>query len=257
MDHKVIITAGATGIGAAIADKFLSDGAQVHIGDIDPNAITAVSDKPGLSASVTDVSDEASIKQMFDDALANMGGLTVLVNCAGIAGPTSILENIELADWRKCLAVNLDGAFLCAKQAIPHLKEAKGGSIINISSTAGLMGYPMRSPYASSKWAIIGLTKTLAMELGPYGVRVNAICPGSVDGPRMDAVIAAESIQRGVEAEIIRDRYTADTSMRTFITVDDIANMATFLASPLAARVSGQAIPVDGHTCNAGALEDI
>ena len=255
MDQKIIVTAGASGIGAAIVDKFLSEGAQVHVADIDANAIAIVSEQSNLTASVTDVSDEASVANMFDAALNNMGGLTTLVNCAGIAGPTAVVENITLEQWRRCLAVNLDGAFLCCRQAVPYLKKARAGSIINISSTAGLMGYQLRSPYASSKWALIGLTKTLAMELGPFGIRVNAICPGSVDGPRMDAVIAAEAEKKGLEARVIRERYTADSSLRTFISVEDIANMVAFLTSPLAARVSGQAIPVDGHIVNAGSLE--
>ncbi len=252
MGHKVIVTAGASGIGRAIAEAFLADGAQVHIADLN---IEAVEDRPNLTASVANVADEDSVAQLFDDALGHLGGLSVLINCAGIAGPTAALENIALKDWHDCLAVNLDGTFLCSRLAIPHLKAAGAGSIVNISSTAGLMGYPLRSPYASAKWALIGLTKTMAMELGPFGVRVNAICPGSVDGPRMDRVIAAEAEKKGVEAQVIRDRYTADTSLRTFIDAEDIADMAVFLSSPQAHRVSGQAIPVDGHVVNAGSLE--
>ncbi len=254
MENKVIVTAGASGIGAAIAEKFLSQGALVHIADIDAKAVHALTEREGLSSSVTDVSDEGSIATMFDTALSNMGGLTTLVNCAGIAGPTAAIENIDLEDWQKCLAVNLDSSFLCTKHVVPFLKEARAGSIINISSTAGLMGYPLRSPYASAKWALIGLTKTLAMELGPFGIRANVICPGSVEGPRMDAVIAAEARQKGVDAQVIRDRYTASASLRTFISTGDIANMAAFLASPEAERVSGQSITVDGHTENAGSL---
>jgi NAD(P)-dependent dehydrogenase (short-subunit alcohol dehydrogenase family) len=254
-DQKIIVTAGASGIGAAIVDKFLSGGAQVHIADIDGGAVAALAERPGLTTSMADVSNEDDVAALFKTAVANMDGLTVLVNCAGIAGPTAAVENIDLEDWRACLAVSLDGTFLCSRQAIPYLKEAGAGSIINMSSTAGLMGYPLRAPYASAKWALIGLTKTLAMELGPFGIRVNAICPGSVDGPRMDAVIAAESAQKGIKAQVIRDRYTADSSLRTFVSVEDIANMAAFLVSAQAARVSGQAIPVDGHVVNAGGLE--
>ncbi len=255
MEQKIIVTAGASGIGAAIVDQFLSEGAQVHIADADAGALAVQVERPGLTASLCDVADEKNVAEMFDAALTNMGGLTALINCAGIAGPTATVETITLEQWRRCLAVNLDGTFLCCRQAVPYLKETGVGSIINISSTAGLMGYPLRSPYASSKWALIGLTKTLAMELGPFGIRVNAICPGSVDGPRMDAVIAAEANKKGVAAQIVRDRYAADTSLRTFVSVEDIANMAVFLASPQSARVSGQAIPVDGHIVNAGSLE--
>lgn len=256
MQQKVIVTAGGSGIGKAIADKFLAGGAHVHIADISPEAVDAQSGTTNLTASVADVSDEDSVAEMFNAAITNLGGLTTMVNCAGIAGPTAALEHIALQDWRACLAVNLDGAFLCSRMAIPHLKAIGSGSIVNISSTAGLMGYPLRSPYASAKWALIGLTKTMAMELGPYGIRVNVICPGSVDGPRMDRVIAAEAAKKGVEAEVIRDRYTADSSLRTFIDAEDIANMVSFLSSDEARRVSGQAIPVDGHVVNAGSLEE-
>ena len=255
MTQKIIVTAGASGIGAGIVEKFLSEGALVHIADVDKSALETLAQRPGLTSSLCDVSNEQNVIDLFDAAVDGMGGLTGLVNCAGIAGPTAAVEHIELAAWQACLGVNLDGAFLCCKQAVPHLKKAGAGSVINISSTAGMMGYPLRAPYASSKWALIGFTKTLAMELGPYGIRVNAICPGSVDGPRMDAVIAAESEQKGIDAQIIRDRYTADSSLRPFISIEDIANMAFFLASPEGARVSGQAIPVDGHIVNAGSLE--
>jgi NAD(P)-dependent dehydrogenase (short-subunit alcohol dehydrogenase family) len=254
MDQKVIVTAGASGIGAAIAEKFLSVGAQVHVADINP--VDASTEHPCLTSSLTDVSKEEQVASLFETALEKMAGLTTLVNCAGIAGPTAAIENIELEDWRRCIAVNLDATFLCSKYAVPHLKAARAGSIINISSTAGQMGYPMRAPYSSSKWALIGLTKTLAMELGPYDIRVNAICPGSVDGPRMDAVITAEAKQKGVSEEIIRKGYTYSASLRTFISARDVANMAFFLASPEAERVSGQAIPVDGHIVNATFPED-
>jgi len=178
MTQKIIVTAGASGIGAGIVEKFLSEGALVHIADVDKSALETLAQRPGLTSSLCDVSNEQNVIDLFDAAVDGMGGLTGLVNCAGIAGPTAAVEHIELAAWQACLGVNLDGAFLCCKQAVPHLKKAGAGSVINISSTAGMMGYPLRAPYASSKWALIGFTKTLAMELGPYGIRVNAICPG-------------------------------------------------------------------------------
>ncbi len=249
MEQKVIVTAGASGIGAAIAEKFLSLGAKVHVADVNP--AEPAGENANLTSTITDVSNEEQVAALFETALENMDGLTTLVNCAGIAGPTAAIEDIALDDWRACIAVNLDATFLCSKYAAPHLKEKRTGSIINISSTAGLMGYPMRAPYASAKWALIGLTKTLAMELGPFDIRVNAICPGSVDGPRMDAVIAKEARQKGVDEDVIRKGYTYSASLRTFISAQDIAEMAAFLASPEAERVSGQAIPVDGHIVNA------
>ena len=165
--HKVIVTAGASGIGAAIAERFLKDGSQVHIADVNAEAMAGLESRPELTSSVTDVSDEKSVSEMFDQALDAMGGLNVMVNCAGIAGPTAAIEDVTLDDWRTCLAVNLDATFLCSREAVPYLKKSDNASIINMSSTAGLMGYPMRTPYVSAKWALIGLTKTLAMELGP------------------------------------------------------------------------------------------
>ncbi|MYD75974.1 MAG: SDR family oxidoreductase, partial [Gammaproteobacteria bacterium] len=183
------------------------------------------------------------------------GGVDILVNCAGIAGPTALVEEISLKDWHRCIAVNLDSAFLYCRALIPAMREAGRGCIINISSTAGWHGFPMRSPYAAAKWAVIGLTRTLAMELGPSGIRANVICPGSIDGDRMDRVIADESDQKGVTEEVIRKKYTNSCSLRTFIDAEDIAKMALFLASPGASRVTGQVLNVDGHLENPGSLE--
>ena len=254
--ERVVVTAGASGIGRAIVDAFLATGARVHVADRDAEAIADLpSDIENLTASVTDVADAQDVALMFAKARSHMGSVSVLINCAGIAGPTGVLEDIDPAAWRQCIEVNLDASFLCAQQAIPEMKAAGRGAIINMSSTAGLFGYPMRTPYASAKWALIGLTKSLAMELGPWGIRVNAICPGSVEGPRMDRVIAAEAIKRGTSEESVRQVYTSGVSLRTFVSADDIANMATFLCSPAGSKVSGQALPVDGHTEFNGTME--
>jgi NAD(P)-dependent dehydrogenase (short-subunit alcohol dehydrogenase family) len=172
----------------------------------------------------------------------------VLVNNAGSSGPTGPVESLDYADWRRTIEVNLDSQFLCTKQAVPMLREAGGGSIVNISSSAGLRGYPMRTPYAAAKWGVIGLTKTLAMELGPEGIRVNAICPGSVAGDRIDRVIEAAAEARGVGAETVRQGYLRQVSMRTFVSAEDVAELALFLCSEAGARISGQALAVDGHT---------
>jgi NAD(P)-dependent dehydrogenase (short-subunit alcohol dehydrogenase family) len=176
------------------------------------------------------------------------GSLDVLVNNAGIAGPTARVEDIEPADWDRTIAVDLNGQFYCARLAVPLLKGAGGGSIINISSSAAFSGYPLRSPYAASKWAVIGLTKTLAMELGRFGIRVNAICPGSVEGPRIDRVIERDAAARGMTPEAVRNIYLSHTSMHTFVTADEVASLAAFLASDGGAKISGQVIGVDGHT---------
>jgi len=246
---RAVVTAGADGIGRAIAETLMASGARVHVCDVDSGRLEAVrAALPGLGATLADVADPAAVDRLFDEALAGMGGLDILVNNAGIAGPTAPVEDISPEDWRRTIAVDLDGAFHCARRAVPALKAAGGGSIVNLSSSAGLFGFPNRSPYAAAKWGIIGFTKTLAMELGPFGIRANAICPGSVEGPRIDRVIAADAAVRGVTEEEIRTLYTRQVSMRCFVTAQDIANMVLFICSAAGARISGQALAVDGHT---------
>jgi NAD(P)-dependent dehydrogenase (short-subunit alcohol dehydrogenase family) len=247
--RRVLVTAGAAGIGRTIAAAFLSQGARVWICDIDPEPLAETrSAHPGLLASRTDVAHEAAVDAMFEALGQAFGGLDFLINNAGIAGPTGPVETLDPAGWRRCVSVNLDGAFLCARRAVPLLKAAGGGALVNISSTAGLMGYPLRTPYAAAKWAVIGLTRSLAIELGPFGIRANAICPGPVEGARMARVIQAEAAARRVSEEEVRRGYVQTTSMRSFIPPDDIAAMALFLCSDLGASISGQAIAVDGNT---------
>ena len=183
-----------------------------------------------------------------DCDIGALGGLDALVNNAGIAGPTAACEEVLLADWQRTLAVNLTGQFLCAQRAIPLLKASRNASIANLSSAAGRFGFPLRTPYAASKWGVIGLTKSLSIELGPHGVRVNAICPGSVAGPRIDAVFANRAAARGSLPEVVRDEALAKTSLRRLVSADDIANAIVFLASPLGANISGHALPVDADT---------
>ncbi len=247
--QRAVVTAGAGGIGRAIVETFMAAGARVHICDSDEARLSAAKDSlPGLGGTLADVADADAVDRLFDAARDSLGGLDILVNNAGIAGPTAPAEEIAPEDWRRTIAVDLDGAFHCARRAIPLLKGAGGGSIVNISSTAGLFGFPNRSPYAAAKWGLIGLTKTLAMELGPYGIRVNAICPGSVAGPRMDRVIAADAAARGLDPADVRAAYVAQASMRTFVDMRDIAGMALFVCSAAGAKISGQALAVDGHT---------
>jgi NAD(P)-dependent dehydrogenase (short-subunit alcohol dehydrogenase family) len=246
---RVVITAGASGIGRGVAEAFLERGARVHVCDVSEARLAECCQAlPGLGATPADVADPAQVDRLFDEALASLGGLDVLVNNAGVAGPTAPVEAVTPAEWERTLAVNLHGQFYCARRAVPLLRAAGGGSIVNLASTAGLFGYPNRSPYAASKWAVIGFTKTLAMELGPDGIRVNAICPGSVDGPRMDAVIEADARARGLRPEEVLATYVQQVSMRTFIDRSDVANLILFLVSPAGRRISGQALAVDGHT---------
>jgi len=181
---------------------------------------------------------------------AQWGGLDTLCANAGIAGPTAPVEAIALEDWRRCVSVNLEGAFLAAKHSAPMMKAQGSGVMLLTSSTAGLYGYPNRAPYVAAKWGVIGLMKTLAMELGPFGVRVNAICPGAVEGPRMEGVLAREAALKGTTGDALYAGYAAANSMRSWVRAEDIARMALFLASPAARLVSGQAIAVDGHTEN-------
>ncbi len=249
VSQRVLVTAGGRGIGRAIAERLLAEGARVHICDVDEAALAELAAAhPEIGTTVADVASEAQVDRLFQEVAAHLGGLDVLVNNAGVAGPAGPLESLDLDAWRKTLAVNLDGTFLCCRGAIPMLKAAEGGSIVNMSSTAGLFGYPRRSPYASAKWGLIGLTKTLAMELGPFDIRVNAICPGSVSGPRIERVIDKTAASRGVSSGEVRDSYLRQSSMRTFVDAEDIAATVLFLCSEAGARISGQALAVDGHT---------
>ena len=247
--QRVLITAAASGIGLVMADAFVAAGAKVFICDSDAATLAAMlASRPALAGQVCDVSDEDQVGALFAAATAHLQGLDILVSNAGIAGPTASVQDISLADWRQCLAVNLDSAFLCARQAAPILRAQGSGSIVHMSSTAGLFGFPRRAPYAAAKWAIRGLTRTLAQELGPHGVRVNCICPGSVSGERMDRVIAAEARSTGRSEEEVRKDMTQAASLKCFIAPEDIAQLALFITSAAGARISGQELAVDGHT---------
>jgi NAD(P)-dependent dehydrogenase (short-subunit alcohol dehydrogenase family) len=247
--QRVMVTAGAAGIGRAIAHRFADDGALVSVLDLEPVAVADLGQqRPEIDARVGDVSDEATLDAWFDDILESWGGLDVLVNNAGIAGPTAFVEDVDLDAWRRCLAVGLDSHFLAGRRAARAMKAQGSGSIIAISSTAGQFGYGMRTPYAAAKWAVIGLVKSMAVELGPHGVRVNAVCPGSVDGPRMRRVIEAQSAQTGTDPLDVERDYLQGQSIARFVDPREIADMCHFLASPASAMVTGQAIAVDGHT---------
>lgn len=248
MTQRVLITAGASGIGRAMAEAFAATGAQVWIADLDADA---VADCPDTWAKTRlDVSDETQVAALFGEITARWDGVDVVCANAGIAGPTAPVENVALTDWQACLAVTLTSAFLTAKYATPILKRQRAGAILVTASTAGQYGYPNRAPYAAAKWGVIGLMKTLAMELGPFGIRANAICPGAVEGPRMDGVLAREATAKGMTRDQVYDGYASGTSMGRFVTASDIAAMAVFLGSDAARLVSGQIIAVDGHTVN-------
>lgn len=241
---NVLITAGASGIGRAMGEAFEASGHEVWVTDVSTAALEIL--PKGWHAHHVDAVDEAAMAAVIGE----MGQIDVLCANAGIAGPTAQIEDIEIADWRACVSVNLEGAFIAAKHATPLMKAAGRGAIVLTSSTAGIYGYPNRAPYAAAKWAIIGLMKTLAMELGPHGIRANAICPGAVEGERMEGVLAREAAAKGMTRDQVYDGYAVGTSMRRFVEAQDIANMAVFLGSDAARLVSGQVIAVDGHTEN-------
>jgi NAD(P)-dependent dehydrogenase (short-subunit alcohol dehydrogenase family) len=246
---RVMITAGAAGIGLAIAKAFADDGARVHICDVDDGALEAFSKAcPDARATRADVASLSDVDALFDAAAGWLGGLDVLINNAGIAGPTGRVEDIDPQDWDRSLAININGQFYCTRRAVPLLKAAGGGSIVNLSSSAGVMGFPLRTPYAASKWAVVGLTKSLSMELGEFGIRVNAICPGAVAGPRIDRVIAADAEARGLPLETVRQSYLNQNSLREFIQPESIAREVLFLCSPAGNQITGQALSVDGDT---------
>ena len=245
-----LITGAGSGIGKATALRLMEAGHRVFICDVDPSAVDAVrTEHPEITAGVCNVADEVAVAALVAEVLAATGGrLDLLVNNAGISGMNAPVEDVDSEDFRRTMDVNVNGTFYFLKETVPAMKARKAGSIVNIASTAALFGYPNRTSYAASKWAIIGLTKTLAMELGPFGIRANAICPGSVEGPRIDGVIARDAKNRGMEAGDVRRIYESQVSMRKFVGADDIARMCVFLASQAAGMVSGQVIAVDGHT---------
>jgi NAD(P)-dependent dehydrogenase (short-subunit alcohol dehydrogenase family) len=244
---RVVVTAGAAGIGRAIARTFLEHGARVHICDVDEKMLkeTAAS-LPEVSQTRADVSSVADVERLFQDAKQRLGGLDVLVNNAGIAGPTAKVEDIRPEDWDRCIAVDLNGMFYCTRKAMPMIKAAGGGSIINLSSIAGRFGFPLRTPYAAAKWAVVGFTQSLAAEAGPDKVRVNCIQPGIVEGERVERIVAAKAEQLGVSRDEILARMVEGTALKTTVTAQDIANTALFLASDAGRHISGQAISVCG-----------
>lgn len=246
---RVLVTAGAAGVGAAIARGFLEAGAKVLICDVDAEALARFSEShPEAMTALADVSDEAAVERLFAEVTARLGGLDVLVNNAGIAGPTGPIEQLAVEDIRRTLEVDLLSQFLVARLAVPMLRVGGGeGAIINISSSAGRHGYPLRSPYSAAKWGIVGLTASLAKELGPEGIRVNAILPGAVRGPRMERVIRDRATVAGVSYEAMEADYLQHVSLRRMVEPEDIAAMALFLCSPAGGNIAGQALSVCGN----------
>ena len=252
LNKKIIISAAADGIGWAIAQACMLNGAFVYITDINNESLNKISKhhlyEKQLFLDRVDANNSKEVENYFNNLKNKFNNIDALINNVGIAGPTGKIEDLNINDWRKTIDININSHFYFTKFSIPLLKNNKGGSIINLSSTAGLFGFPFRSPYAASKWAVVGMTKALAMELGEYNIRVNAICPGSVSGDRMKRVIDAKAKSLGMKKEILQKDHESMTSLKTFVDKEDIANMSVFLLSKEAHRISGQTMVVDGNT---------
>ena len=245
---RVLITAGASGIGRAIADLLVARGARAHICDVSDEFLADYrAAHPDASPTKADVASDVDVARLFADVTASLGGLDVLINNAGVAGPTGGVEQIQPKDWRRTIDVCLTGQFLCAHHAVPMIKAAGGGAIVNLSSAAGRFGYAFRTPYSAAKWGVIGLTQSLAKELGPANIRVNAILPGIVEGPRMSGVIAARANQTGVTYDAMERTYLERVSLRRMVTAGDVAATVAYLLSPAGRNISGQSIGVDGN----------
>ena len=249
--QRALITGAGSGIGKVMAQHFEKAGARIWICDADTNnLVQSLKENPDWNGTQCDVSDENQVDQLFKEMSDSFGGLEILVNNAGIAGPTAPVEKIDPDEWRRSVGVNLNGAFYCTRLATPLLKNSPKASIINISSVAGRLGFARRLPYASTKWAMIGFTESLAKELGPSGIRVNALLPGIVEGPRIEGVFQARAESEGVPYEEVRDRVLNNVSMKRMVSAGDVAEMAVFLCSEAGKNISGQSISVCGNVEN-------
>ena len=249
--QRALITGAGSGIGKVMAQHFEKAGARIWICDADTNNLEqSLKENPDWNGTPCDVSDENQVDQLFKEMSESFGGLEILVNNAGIAGPTAPVEEIDPGEWRRSVGVNLNGAFYCTRLATPLLKNSPKASIINISSVAGRLGFARRLPYASTKWAMIGFTESLAKELGPSGIRVNALLPGIVEGPRIEGVFQARAKCEGVPYEEVRDRVLNNVSMKRMVSAGDVAEMAVFLCSEAGKNISGQSISVCGNVEN-------
>lgn len=245
---RVLISGGAAGIGEVLAAAYLEAGAQVHVCDVSETALTAFRERhPTALATRADVAVAADVTQVFAAQRDHWDGLDVLVNNAGIAGPTAGIDEIDEADWQRTLDINLTAQYRFAHHAVPLLRESDHGHLLQIASVAGRLGYAWRTPYAATKWAIVGMMKSLAAELGAADIRVNALLPGIVEGPRMEGVIRARAEQLGLPEAEMREQYLKKISLGRMVTAEDVAAMALFLCSPAARNVTGQAISVDGN----------
>ena len=236
---RALVTGGGSGIGQAIADALRAAGADVFVCDID------ASTGPDF---VSDIADDDAVDQLFNAVDQKFGGLDILVNNVGVAGPAGLVDEIDAGAFDEVIRVNVGGTFRVTARAVPFLRASGAGLIVNIASTAGIFPYPYRSPYVAAKWAIVGLGRSWAMELGADNIRVNVVCPGSVGGPRMDQVIEREAAVKGVDASSLRRGYEEQVSMGRFMDAADVAGAVVYMASPAGRHVSGQVLSIDGAT---------
>ncbi len=252
LNKKIIISAAADGIGWSIAQECMLNGAIVYLTDKNNESLDEISKhdlyEKQFFLDKVNAHDAQEVENYFIKIKNNVDNIDALINNVGIAGPTGELEKLNTNDWKETIDININSHFYYNKFSIPLIKKNNGGSIINLSSTAGLFGFPLRSPYAASKWAVIGMTKSLAIELGEFNIRVNAICPGSVSGNRMKRVIQAKAESLGVKEASIQKDYESMVSLKTFVDKKDISNMAVFLLSEEAKNISGQVMTVDRNT---------
>lgn len=247
MARKVFISAGGSGIGRCIAEAFLKQGDQVFVCDINHDSLQQFKqDWPQLLIACCDLGQIAAIPSMFETAIQQLGGLDILINNTGISGPTIAADELSLEDWTQVLNLNLNSTFMMTKLAIPYLKQSNSGVIINLSSIAGRMGYPFRLAYSTSKWGIIGFTKTLSMELSAFDIRVNAVLPGAVDGERVQRVLQARAETLNISLDEATKNALANQSLKYFVNPNHIADLCVFLASDSGRSISGQILPIDG-----------
>jgi len=246
---RVMISAGAGGIGLELARAFVREGARVHVCDVDDNALAGLGKSdPTLGWARCDVASRADVARFFDQGIAKLGGLDCLVNNAGIAGPTGRVDEIDPDDWDRCVAIDLTGQFNCVRLAVPHLRRSDNASIMNVSSLAGRLGFALRTPYAAAKWGVIGFTRSLAVELGPDRIRVNALLPGIVAGDRQKRVLNAKAQARGISFADMEKLAFSYTSLKDYVTPQQLADLVVFTASPRGRLISGQSLSVCGDT---------
>jgi NAD(P)-dependent dehydrogenase (short-subunit alcohol dehydrogenase family) len=245
--QKIIITAAGSGIGADVAAAFLERGASVYFCDVVPERVTDMLDRhPGLKGEVVDVADPNAVDDFIDAGVKALGGLSILINNAGIAGPAGPVESISTEDWNRTFAINVAGQFYCVRRAVPALKAHGGGSIVNMASVAGKFGFPLRSPYSASKWAVVGFSRGLSIELGPHKIRVNSILPGVVDGERIKQVFTARAASKGISYEEMQRQALASASLGTMVTHEEIAEMILYITSPVGRSITGQSLSICG-----------